>query len=49
MNSSLAVALQAGFWGLIGGSALIIGAALGYFLRLPQRFIASVMAFGAGF
>lgn len=40
--------LQAGFWGLVGGSALLIGAALGYFLRLPQRLVAAVMAFGAG-
>lgn len=40
--------LQAGLWGLVGGSALLIGAALGYFLRLPQRIIAAIMAFGAG-
>lgn len=40
--------LQAGFWGLIGGSALLLGAGLGYFVRIPQRAIAAVMAFGAG-
>lgn len=40
--------LQAGFWGLVGGSALLIGAMLGYFLRIPQRAIAAIMAFGAG-
>jgi ZIP family zinc transporter len=40
--------LLAGFWGLLAGSALLIGAAIGYFARLPQRLIASVMAFGAG-
>ncbi|MGV0026337.1 ZIP family metal transporter [Phormidesmis priestleyi] len=40
--------LQAGFWGLVGGSALLIGAALGYFVRIPQRAIAAIMAFGAG-
>ncbi len=40
--------LQAGFWGLVGRSALLIGAAAGYFLRIPQRAIAAVMAFGAG-
>lgn len=40
--------LQAGFWGLVGGSALLIGAAAGYFLRIPQRAIAAIMAFGAG-
>lgn len=40
--------LQAGFWGLVGGSALLIGAGLGYFVRIPQRAIALIMAFGAG-
>lgn len=40
--------LQAGFWGLVGGSALLLGAALGYFFRIPQRLIAAIMAFGAG-
>jgi ZIP family zinc transporter len=42
------LALLAGFWGLLAGSALLIGAAVGYFAKLPQRLIASVMAFGAG-
>src|SRR5689334_12978125 len=40
--------LQAGFWGLVSGSALVIGAAIGYLARLPQRLIAAIMAFGAG-
>jgi ZIP family zinc transporter len=40
--------LQAGFWGLISGSALLIGAALGYFTNLSQRLIAGIMAFGSG-
>jgi ZIP family zinc transporter len=40
--------LQAGFWGLVGGSALLLGAGLGYFVRIPQRVIAGIMAFGAG-
>jgi zinc transporter, ZIP family len=40
--------LQAGFWGLVGGAALLIGAMLGYFVKIPQRAIAAVMAFGAG-
>lgn len=35
-------------WGLVCGSALIIGAAIGYFTRLPQRLVAAVMAFGSG-
>lgn len=40
--------LQAGFWGLVGGSALLLGAAFGYFLHISQRLIAAIMAFGAG-
>ncbi|MBN8226559.1 hypothetical protein JYK02_03445 [Corallococcus macrosporus] len=40
--------LQAGLWGLLAGSALLVGAAAGYAFRLPTRLIASVMAFGAG-
>lgn len=40
--------LQAGFWGLVGGSALLVGAALGYAVAIPQRAIAAIMAFGAG-
>ncbi len=42
------VALQAGFWGLVAGLALVIGAALGYFLEVPKRLIAGIMAFGSG-
>ncbi|MEN6342890.1 MAG: ZIP family zinc transporter [Methanospirillum sp.] len=38
----------AGFWGLLAGSALLVGAAAGYFARVPERVHASVMAFGAG-
>ncbi|MFE7929245.1 ZIP family metal transporter [Streptomyces sp. NPDC057456] len=38
----------AGLWGLVAGSALLVGAALGYGLRIPQKVIATVMAFGAG-
>jgi ZIP family zinc transporter len=40
--------LWAGFWGLVAGSALLLGAAAGYFLRVPQRLIAAIMAFGGG-
>jgi ZIP family zinc transporter len=40
--------LQAGGWGLLAGSALMIGAALGYLAPVPRKVIASVMAFGAG-
>ncbi|MBA3784626.1 MAG: ZIP family zinc transporter [Acidobacteria bacterium] len=40
--------LQAGLWGLLSGSALVIGAGIGYFLNVPQRIVASIMAFGSG-
>ncbi|WP_018621516.1 ZIP family metal transporter [Spirosoma luteum] len=39
---------QAGLWGLVSGSALLMGALMGYFLSVPQRLIAGVMAFGSG-
>ncbi|OON67417.1 ZIP family zinc transporter [Hymenobacter sp. CRA2] len=39
---------MAGFWGLVSGSALLLGAAIGYFAHVPQRIIAAVMAFGSG-
>ncbi|MFD5099258.1 ZIP family metal transporter [Streptomyces albidochromogenes] len=38
----------AGMWGLVAGSALLLGAVLGYGVRVPQWVVASVMAFGAG-
>ncbi len=40
--------LEAGLWGLVAGSALLIGAAVGYLATLPQRLIAAIMAFGGG-
>ncbi|HVG25176.1 MAG TPA: ZIP family zinc transporter [Thermoanaerobaculia bacterium] len=40
--------ITAGLWGLLAGSALLLGAGIGYFARVPQRVVASVMAFGAG-
>lgn len=39
---------QAGLWGLLAGGALVIGAAVAWFVRVPQRVVATVMAFGAG-
>jgi ZIP family zinc transporter len=41
-------ALEAGLWGLTGGSALLIGAGIAYAITLPQRLIAGIMAVGAG-
>jgi ZIP family zinc transporter len=40
--------LWAGFWGLLAGSALLLGAAAGYLARVPQRVTAGVTAFGSG-
>jgi ZIP family zinc transporter len=40
--------LQAGGWGLLAGSALLLGAAVGYLVRIPPKAVASIMAFGAG-
>lgn len=40
--------LEAGLWGLLGGGALVIGALVAWFLKVPQGVIASVMAFGSG-
>lgn len=40
--------LQAGLWGLLAGGALLAGAIGGYYLRVPPRLIAAIMAFGSG-
>lgn len=42
------ISIQAGLWGLLAGGALVIGAAIAWFVRVPQKVVASVMAFGAG-
>jgi ZIP family zinc transporter len=42
------LALQAGLWGAVSGSALVLGALLAWFAPIPQRVTAGVMAFGAG-
>lgn len=46
--SHLPLPVQAGFWGLVSGSALVVGALIGYFAQVPARLIAGIMAFGAG-
>ncbi|QIX62390.1 ZIP family zinc transporter [Hymenobacter lutimineralis] len=40
--------MLAGFWGLVSGSALLLGAGIGYFFQVPQRVVAAIMAFGSG-
>jgi ZIP family zinc transporter len=40
--------LEAGLWGLLGGGALVIGALVAWFVHVPPKVVASVMAFGSG-
>lgn len=40
--------LEAGSWGAVGGSALILGALIAWVAPLPQRIIAAIMAIGSG-
>jgi zinc transporter, ZIP family len=40
--------LEAALWGLLGGGALVLGALIAWFARVPQPVIATVMAFGSG-
>ena len=40
--------LQAGGWGLLAGTALVVGAAVAYFTAVSARVIAWIMAFGSG-
>jgi ZIP family zinc transporter len=40
--------LEAGLWGLLGGGALVIGAAIAWLVRVPPAVVAGVMAFGSG-
>ncbi len=46
--NSVPVWLQAGFWGLVAGGALLLGAYVGFRFKVPQRLIAAIMAFGSG-
>ncbi|ANZ40736.1 ZIP family zinc transporter [Lentzea guizhouensis] len=40
--------VEAGLWGLAGGGALVVGALVAWFVRVPRDVVAVVMAFGAG-
>ncbi|HEY6749017.1 MAG TPA: ZIP family metal transporter [Mycobacteriales bacterium] len=40
--------IEAAFWGLVGGIALLVGALAGLRLRTSNRLIGLIMAFGAG-
>jgi len=39
---NIPVWLQAGWWGLVAGGALLVGALVGYRLAVPQRLIAAI-------
>jgi ZIP family zinc transporter len=40
--------LEAGLWGIVAASSLLIGAAAGLLLRLPKHVLAAITGFGAG-
>jgi zinc transporter, ZIP family len=40
--------LEALVWGLVSGGALVVGAAIAWFVRVPRLVTAGVMAFGSG-
>ena len=40
--------LEGGAWGLLAGGALVVGALVAWFVRVPQTVVAAVMAFGSG-
>lgn len=44
----MTVWLEAGFWGLVAGGALVVGALVAWFVRVPQGVVAAVLAFGSG-
>jgi ZIP family zinc transporter len=45
---SVATWIEAGLWGLLAGGALVLGAAVAWFVRVPRFVVALVMAFGSG-
>ena len=48
MFSHLPIWLQAGIWGLIGASSLVVGAGVAYIGKLNVRLTAGIMSFGCG-
>ena len=40
--------LEAGFWGLVAGGALVVGAAVAWLVKVPHVVVAGVLAFGSG-
>ncbi|MGY4535563.1 ZIP family zinc transporter [Pseudomonas sp. TE3786] len=40
--------LQAGLWGWLAASSLLVGAAIGAYVQLPKKLLAAIMAYGSG-
>ena len=40
--------LEAAWWGFVGGAALLVGALIGLYVRVPMRGVGLVMGFGVG-
>ena len=47
-ESGVPIWLQAGLWGMFAGAASLVGALIGYKVRLSEKVIAAIMAFGSG-
>ena len=48
VDSVIPIWFQAGLWGMFAGGASLLGAVIGYVVKLPQKVIAGIMAFGSG-
>jgi len=46
--AAIPIWLQAGFWGLLGASSLVLGAGVAYLAKLGVRVTAAIMSFGCG-
>lgn len=44
----ISLPVQAALWGGLAGSALLLGATIGYFINLSHRVVSGIMAFGTG-
>ncbi len=47
-ETGMPIWLQAGLWGMFAGGASLLGAIIGYAIKLPKKVIAAIMAFGSG-
>ncbi len=48
ISTLLPISVKAGLWGLVSGSALVLGALVGYYVPLNRLLVAGIMAFGSG-